>query len=69
MIMNNKVYDVLKWVAILFLPALATLIGRIFSTWGLPNGTEIARTINDIGFFLGVILGISNMNYYKEEDK
>jgi hypothetical protein len=63
--MNNKLYDVLKWVAILFLPALSTLISVVFKIWNIPYGDEIAQTITALGVFLGAILGISSIQYKK----
>lgn len=63
---KNEVYDVLKWIAMLVLPALATLIVAIFKIWNIPYGTEIAGTIMAIDTFLGAILGISTYNYNKE---
>lgn len=64
--LNNKAYDVLKWVALLVLPALATLIATIFKIWNIPYGVEISATIMAIDTFLGAILGISTYNYNKE---
>lgn len=63
--MNNKVYDVLKWISLVFLPALTTFYGVIGNTCEIPY-TEIVLTIA-IAFntFLGTCLGISNMNYSK----
>lgn len=61
--MSNKVYDVLKWCAMLFLPALATLIRVIFAVWKLPYGEEIATTIIAVETFLGACLGISSIQY------
>ena len=66
--MNNKLYDVLKWVAILFLPALSTLISVVFKIWNIPYGDEIAQTITALGVFLGAILGISSIQYKKGND-
>lgn len=63
--MNNKVYDVLKWVAQYLLPALATLYFAIAQVWGLPYGEQIVGTITAIDTFLGVILGISTVQYNK----
>lgn len=63
--MNNKVYDVLKWIAQYLLPALGTLYFAIASIWGLPYGEEIVGTITAADAFLGVILGISSTNYKK----
>ena len=63
MVINNKVYDVLKWLAMFFLPALAILVQMIFSIWHLPYGEQISETIVAINAFLGAILGISNIGY------
>lgn len=66
--MNNKLYDFLKWVAILFLPALSTLIAVVFKIWDIPYGNEIAQTITALATFLGAILGISSIQYKKGND-
>lgn len=63
--MNDKVYDVLKWVALIALPALAILYGSLADIWGLPFGEQIPDTIVAIELFLGVVLGISNATYKK----
>lgn len=63
--MNNKIYDVLKWIAQYLLPALATLYFAIAQVWGLPYGEQIVGTITAIDTFLGVILGISTAQYNK----
>lgn len=62
---NNKVYDVLKWVAMLLLPALALLVQTVFAIWHIPYGDQISATIVAINAFLGAILGISNIGYNK----
>lgn len=64
--MNNSMYDVLKWIAILFLPALAILIKTVFAIWQIPLGDQISATIIAIQVFLGAILGVSSLNYNKE---
>lgn len=63
--MSNKVYDVLKWIAQLLLPAIGTLYFALAGIWGFPYGEEIVGTITAVDTFLGVILGISTMNYNK----
>ncbi len=63
--MNNKVYDILKWVAQLLLPAIGTLYFALASIWGFPYGEEIVGTITAVDAFLGVILGISTVTYNK----
>ena len=67
--MSNKVYDVLKWIAMYLLPALGTLYFALASIWGLPYGEQIVGTITAIDTFLGVILGISTAQYSKRVDK
>ena len=66
--MSNKVYDVLKWIAMYLLPALGTLYFALASIWGLPYGEQIVGTITAIDTFLGVILGISTVQYNKRAD-
>ena len=64
--LSNKLYDVLKWIAQILLPALATLYFALSKVWGLPYAEQIVGTITAVDAFLGVLLGISSSNYYKE---
>ena len=66
--MSNKVYNVLKWIAMLLLPALGTLYFALAGIWGLPYGEQIVGTITAVDTFLGVILGISTAQYNKRVD-
>ena len=66
--MSNNVYDVLKWIAMYLLPALGTLYFALAGIWGLPYGEQIVGTITAIDTFLGVILGISKVQYNKRVD-
>lgn len=68
MTMNNKVYDILKWVAMIVLPALATLYLGLSNVWGLPYGEEISTTITLVNTFLGAVLMISTNQYNKRVD-
>lgn len=61
--LSNRAFDILKWVAILFLPALAVLIRSVFAIWSIPYGEEISSTIISLQVFLGAILGVSSLNY------
>lgn len=63
---DNKVYDILKWVALIVLPAIATLYGALAPTWGWPFAEEIVYTITAVDTFLGTLLGISNLSYKNE---
>lgn len=67
--MSNKVYDVLKWIALVVLPALATLYIGLSNYWNLPYPEEIAGTITLVDAFLGALLGISSIQYAKKEEK
>ena len=62
---DNKVYDVLKYIAQIVLPAIATLYFALSKIWGLPYGEEIVGTITAVDCFLGALLGISTLNYNK----
>lgn len=63
--MANNVYDVLKWVAQIVLPALGTLYAALAVIWGFPYGEEIVGTIIAVDTFLGALLGISSVTYNK----
>lgn len=65
--LNNKLYDILKYIALIVLPALATLYFALSSIWGLPYGEQIVGTITAIDCFLGALLGISTSVYNKEQ--
>lgn len=67
--MSNKVYDILKYIAQIVLPALATLYFAIAGIWGLPYGEQVVGTITAVDTFLGVVLGISSANYNRKEGK
>ena len=61
--LNNKVYDVLKWITLVLLPALTTLVGVILNCFNV-NCTDIVLTImTAFDVFLGTVLQISNYNY------
>lgn len=65
--MTNEIYDRLKWIAQILLPAAATLYFALSQIWGFPYGEEIVGTITAVDAFLGVCLGISTINYRKGE--
>lgn len=58
MIISNKTYDILKWIAQYLLPASGTLYFALSGIWGLPYGEQVVGSIAAINTFLGVILGI-----------
>lgn len=62
----NRVYDILKWICLIVLPALSVLYGALAHIWGLPYASQIPLTIEAIDVFLGALIGISNYNIKKE---
>ena len=69
MMISNKVYDILKWVVVIVLPAIATLYAALGGIWGLPYITEITGTITAVDTFLGAVLMISSSNYNSRNKK
>ena len=65
--LNDKVYNVLKWGLIIFIPALITLLGTLGQIYNFDTD-KIVLTISAVSTFLGVITGISNYNYKKGDD-
>ena len=61
--LNNKVYDILKWIAQILLPALGTLYFALAGIWNLPCAEQVVGTIVAIDTFLGALLGISTLHY------
>ena len=66
--LNDKTYDLLKWVAQYLLPASGTLYFALAGSWGFPYGEEVVGTITAVDAFLGVLLGISTAQYNKTKD-
>ena len=65
--MSNKLYDILKWIAQILLPAIGTLYFALAGIWNFPYAEQIVGTITAIDTFLGVLLGISTINYNREQ--
>lgn len=66
---NNKVYDVLKYIAEIGLPAVGTLYAALAKIWGFPYGEEVVSTVMAVDLCLGAFLGISNTQYKKALDQ
>ena len=67
--MSNKTYEILKWIAMIVLPAIGTLYFALASIWGLPYGEQIVGTITAVDAFLGALLGVSTAQYRKTIQK
>ena len=61
--LNNGVYDILKWIVIIVLPALATAYVGLSAIWGWPYADEVAKTVAIVCTLLGALLGISTAEY------
>lgn len=68
-IRSNKVYDILKYICQIALPAMGTLYFALAGIWGFPYGEAIVGTITAVDTFLGVLLGISTYNYNKQKEE
>lgn len=64
--MSNRTFDILKYIAQIVIPALATLYFALSQIWGFPYGEEVVGTLTAIDAFLGAVLRISTNNYYEE---
>lgn len=66
--MSNKTYDILKWIAQIFLPALTVFVGVVLKCFEVPNTDIVITIMTAFDAFLGAILGISSANYNKKEE-
>lgn len=64
--LSGKTYDILKWITMIVLPALATAYVGLAAIWGFPYADEVAKTTAVICTLLGALLGISSAQYYKD---
>lgn len=63
---SNKAYDILKWLTLVGLPALGALYFGLSKIWGFPFGEEIVGTLALLTTFLGALLGLSTVNYNRD---
>ena len=65
--LNDRVYDALKWLCLIALPASAVLYTALAGLWGLPCAQEVSGTLAAVGAFLGALLGVSSAGYGKDD--
>ena len=63
--LTDRTYDILKWFALIFCDAFACCVLALGEIWGIPYAKEISDTMHIIGLFLGALLGVSSVSYYK----
>lgn len=66
---SNRLYDILKWVALVALPAIQAFWLTIGKVWGFPYLTEIGTTIAAIGLLIAALIGVTSNNYYNDVDE
>ncbi len=66
--LNNKAYDIMKYLTIIVLPAIAALYSGLAGIWGWPYAEQIVSTISCITVFLGAVLCISSASYNKNSN-
>lgn len=63
----DKLYDILKWCVCILLPAIGTFYVAMAGTWQLPYADEVSKTTQAVALFLGALIGVSSVQYYKGE--
>ena len=66
--MSNKVYDVLKWVALVALDAIGYFYQELAEVWTLPYGDEVLKTCVAISILIGALIGVSSEKYKKDNE-
>jgi len=66
---SNRLYDILKWIALVALPAIQAFWLTIGKVWGFPYLTEIGTTIAAIGLLIAALIGVTSNNYYNDVDE
>lgn len=66
MIIPNKVYNILKWICIIFVPALNVFLTTIFALYHIPHIEVVVGTISAVVAFVGALIGVSTKAYNKQ---
>ena len=66
--LKNEIYDVLKWIGLVAIPAVAWFIGQVGYDIGIANADVVVKILNAVGTLLGMLIGVSTFNYNKEKD-
>ena len=65
LMLTNQVYDWLKWIVMIGLPAISVLVATLGQIWGWVGVDKIVLTINAVTVFLGALIGVSTAAYNK----
>lgn len=66
--LNNKVYEAVKWIVQVVLPALGTLYFSLGNLWDFPFIEQVVGTVTAVALFLGIVVGVSKHNYIANHD-
>lgn len=64
--LGEKLYNWLKWICLIALPAVSVAYVGLSAVWGWPFADEVSKTVNVVCVLIGALIGISSANYYKE---
>lgn len=67
--MSNKVYDILKYVCVIGVPAVVLFINTVGEIWGWRFTSEVSATVSAVGVFLGMLIQISSAKYTKSQEE
>ena len=67
--LNNKVYDVLKWITLVLLPALTVFVGVVLKCFNISYTDIVITIMTAFDAFLGSVLMISSNNYNKSKEE
>lgn len=65
--LSSNLYDFLKWLCLLALPAVGVLWVSLATIWGWPYKEAVLGTISAVQLFLGTLIGVSHVNYYSTD--
>lgn len=65
--LSDKMYDILKWLTLICIPAFTTAYVGLAGVWGFPFAEEVAKTSAVVCTLLGALLGISTAQYNKDK--
>lgn len=68
--MSNKMYDVLKWLCLIAIPAVTTFLTTCLPIWGVAEGvqTVILTTLPACGTLIGALIAVSTAQYNKKSN-
>ena len=66
--LDSKIYDIIKYLSLICLPAIAVLVASLGQIWGWQDADKITLTINAVALCLGALIGVSSYQYNKNKE-